>query len=156
MTARCIVLADDSAVIVHPRTRPGHHCSWMHCPGCGPSGSFFIFFLPPSRSEPTGVWPSVPGSVSLFLGGCRRRTRGGRSTRGLASERSRCSPSARPEILKKIRPPMPPLADRLRAPSAWAEIKKKGGPALGAPLYAADESCPDVCSKHYPGTAMTI
>jgi len=25
-------------------------------------------------------------------------------------------------------------------------------PGCGAPLYAADESCPDVCSKHYPGT----
>jgi hypothetical protein len=25
-------------------------------------------------------------------------------------------------------------------------------PGCGAPRYAADESCPDVCSKHYPGT----
>jgi len=25
-------------------------------------------------------------------------------------------------------------------------------PGCGAPHYAADESCPDVCSKHYPGT----
>jgi hypothetical protein len=25
-------------------------------------------------------------------------------------------------------------------------------PGCGAPLYAADESCPDICSKHYPGT----
>merc|ERR1712166_1327030 len=25
-------------------------------------------------------------------------------------------------------------------------------PGCGAPLYAADASCPDVCSKHYPGT----
>ena len=25
-------------------------------------------------------------------------------------------------------------------------------PGCGPPLYAADESCPDVCSKHYPGT----
>ena len=25
-------------------------------------------------------------------------------------------------------------------------------PGCGPPLYAADASCPDVCSKHYPGT----
>ena len=25
-------------------------------------------------------------------------------------------------------------------------------PGCGPPLYAADESCPDVCNKHYPGT----
>merc|ERR1712070_1224471 len=29
---------------------------------------------------------------------------------------------------------------------------KFGCPGCGAPLYAADASCPDVCSKHYPGT----